>query len=199
MPARADAGSMERSSRRPVGFVTILRYTAAISQRVRANARPAQLEEETVEPKIASRPAFTVAGLMHRGGANGGEIAALWRRFSARMGELQSVVEPEVAYGVMTNYDEATGEFDYVAASQVSEDAALPAGFVAVPVPAGEWAVFTTTMPDLAQTYPSIYDVWLPQSGYQRRPVPEFELYGPSFDPDDPACEFEIYIPIVKG
>ncbi len=152
-----------------------------------------------MEPKIVSRPAFTVAGLVHRGAVDSEKIGALWGQFFARMGELQPVVEPDVAYGVMANYDEATGEFDYIAAAQVPEGKILPAGFVEVPVPASEWAVFTTTMPDLGQTYPYIYGTWLPKSGYQHRPAPEFELYGPSFDPANPACEFEIYIPIMKG
>jgi AraC family transcriptional regulator len=152
-----------------------------------------------MEPKIVSRPAFTVAGLVHRGTADGEKIAALWGQFGARMGELQPVIEPDVAYGVMANYCEDTGEFDYVAASQVSSGEGLPAGFIAVPVPESNWAVFTTTIPEMGKVYPYIYGTWLPQSGYQHGPAPEFESYGPGFDPADPTCECEIYIPIVKA
>jgi len=93
-----------------------------------------------MEPRILSRPAFTVAGLMHRGAVDGEKIAALWGQFGTRMGELQPVIEPDVTYGVMANYDEATGEFDYVAASQVSNADALPRGFVPVAFPASDWA-----------------------------------------------------------
>ena len=152
-----------------------------------------------MEPKIVSRPAFTVAGLVHRGPVDGEKIAALWGQFGARMGELQPVIEPDVTYGVMANYCEDSGEFDYIAASQVPNDKGLPEGFVPVEIPAGDWAVFTTTIPEMGQTYPYIYGTWLPQSGYQHGPAPEFELYGPGFDPVNPACELEIYVPVVKG
>ena len=82
-----------------------------------------------MEPRILSRPAFTVAGLVHRGTVDGEKIGALWGRYFQRMGEVQQVVEPNVAYGVMANYDEASGEFDYIAACQVASREDLPAGF----------------------------------------------------------------------
>ncbi len=59
-----------------------------------------------MEPRIVSRPAFTVAGLVHRGQVDGQKIGALWVRFFERIGELRNVVEPGTAYGVMANYDE---------------------------------------------------------------------------------------------
>ncbi len=152
-----------------------------------------------MEPKLVSREAFTVAGLLHRGQADGAKYGALWGQFFARIGELQNVVDPHCAYGVMANYDEASGEFDYVAACEVASGEGLPAGFEAVAVPAADWAVFPTSMGELAQTYPYIYSTWLPNSGYQHGPAPEFELYGETFDPANPASPFEIYIPVVKA
>jgi AraC family transcriptional regulator len=152
-----------------------------------------------MEPRIVSRPAFTVAGLVHHGIVDGEKLGALWGKFFARKAELKHEVEPDRTYGVMANYDEASNEFDYIAASQVESCEDLPAGFLSLEVPAAEWAVFTTTMPDLPQTYPYIYSTWLPQSGYQHAPAPEFELYGETFDPSDPASQFEIYIPVVKA
>ena len=152
-----------------------------------------------MEPRFVSRPAFTVAGLLHHGAIDSEKIGALWGRFFERIGELQHVVEPHFAYGVMANYDQATGEFDYIAACQVASGEGLPQGFVPVAVPAADWAVFTTTMSEMPQTYPYIYSTWLPQSGYQHGPAPEFELYGETFDPANPASPFEIYIPVVKA
>jgi AraC family transcriptional regulator len=152
-----------------------------------------------MEPRIVSRQAFRVAGLVHRGKADGEKLGALWGGFFARKGELQHQIEPNVAYGVMANYDEASGEFDYIAACQVASGDGLPSGFVCVDVPAANWAVFTTTMPEMTQTYPFIYSTWLPGSGYQHAPAPEFELYGETFDPANPASKFDIYIPIVKA
>lgn len=152
-----------------------------------------------MEPTVVSREGFTVAGLLHRGQADGEKLSALWGRFFQRIGELQNVVEPNRAYGIMANYDEATGEFDYIASCRVASGEGLPADFVPVTVPDAHWAVFTTTMPGMAQTYPYIYSTWLPNSGYRHAPAPEFELYGETFDPTDPAATFEIYIPVVKA
>jgi AraC family transcriptional regulator len=54
-------------------------------------------------------------------------------------------------------------------------------------------------MAEMPQTYPYIYNTWLPQSGYRHGQAPEFELYGETFDPANPASAFEIYIPVVKA
>lgn len=152
-----------------------------------------------MEPKIVSKAAFTVAGLVHRGVADSQKMSELWGRFFARYPELQGLVTGEAGYGVMANYDETTQEFDYIAGMEVAAGAGLPEGFVAVPIPAGEWAVFTTTIPEMGQTYPFIYGTWLPQSGYAHGPAPEYEWYGPAFDPSKPESPVDIYIPIVKA
>jgi AraC family transcriptional regulator len=153
-----------------------------------------------VEPKIVAKEAFTVAGLVYRGTVDGEKLAALWRQFGERMHELQNVIRPNVCYGVMANYDESTGEFDYIAASQVAGVDGQPPGFTWLTLPAADWAVFTTTMAGMPQTYPYIYGTWLPASGYQHGPAPEFELYdGEHFDPENPSSALEIYIPVVRA
>ena len=152
-----------------------------------------------MEPKIITQDAFTVAGLAHRGTTDANKISELWGKFFARVGELRGVVEAEVAYGVMANLDEASGEYDYIAAMRVTDRGNLPAGFVAVDFPPCQWAVFTTTIPEMSQAYPYIYSEWLPESGYQHGPAPEYELYGPAFDPAKPESPVDIYIPIVKA
>lgn len=152
-----------------------------------------------MEPKIIRKQGFTLAGLAYRGTTDSQKISELWGKFFARIGELQGVIEPNVAYGVMANFDEASGEYDYIAAAQVASGDNLPSGFVATPIPPCEWAVFTTTIPRMGQDYPIIYGTWLPQSGYQHGPAPEFELYGPEFDPAKPDSPVEIWVPVVKA
>jgi AraC family transcriptional regulator len=152
-----------------------------------------------MEPKIIRKEGFTLAGLAHRGTTDAGKIGELWGKFFARVGELQGVIDPEVAYGVMRDFDEASGEYDYIAAVRVASGENLPAGFVAAPIPPCAWAVFTSTIPDMAQDYPYIYGTWLPASGYQHGPAPEFELYGPEFDPSKPESPVDIYVPVVKA
>ncbi|MFQ5595889.1 MAG: WYL domain-containing protein, partial [Anaerolineae bacterium] len=159
---------------------------------------PDKKEESRMESKIVSRPAFTVAGMKYRGKPLSDEIPELWGAFMQRMGELKHVVNPTTAYGVCDNFDESTGEFDYIAAYEVDSGADVPEGMVSVDLPAQTYAVFTCTLPTIGDTFQSIYQEWLPQSGYQRAPGPEFELYDEHFDPNNPVSELYVYIPVDK-
>ena len=57
-------------------------------------------------------------------------------------------------------------------------------------------AVFTTTLPQIGETFRNAYHTWLPQAGHQPTGGPEFERYDERFDPQDPGSEFDLYIPI---
>jgi AraC family transcriptional regulator len=78
----------------------------------------------------------------------------------------------------------------------VSSAENVPEGMACFEVPGGKYAVFTTTLPKLGETFQYAYSTWLPQSGYQHADGPDFELYGEYFNPQDPESEFEVYIPI---
>ncbi len=150
-----------------------------------------------MEPKIVQREAFAVAGLELR--CRMGEpdaIPQLWQRSFAHMNEIQGLTEPGISYGVMYNYDEATEAWDYLAGYAVDADAPLPEGMTRKEIPAQRYAVFTCTMPTIQETYDAIYQEWLPQSGYEHAPTPEFERYGQSFNPNDPTSQFEIFVPL---
>ncbi len=75
-----------------------------------------------MQPQIVSKPAFAVVGLKYRGKADGDNLKNLWNQFGPRMADIKEAVKPDVCYGVMGNYDEATGEFDYVAGCEVKND-----------------------------------------------------------------------------
>jgi AraC family transcriptional regulator len=149
-----------------------------------------------MEPKIVSRPAFTVIGMKYRGKNENKEIPQMWDRFIPRTGEIKHKVNPHVAYGVMGNYDESSGEFDYVAGFEVESSADIPEGMVSWQVPAQTYAVFTCTLPTLIEAFQRVYQTWLPQSGYRRADGPEFELYDEKFNPEDGRLEMYIYIPV---
>lgn len=149
-----------------------------------------------MEPKIVERSAFTVAGLKYHGNNKNNEIPQLWGQFGQRAGDIKNVVNPHVAYGVMGNFDEESQEFDYIAGMEVEEGADVPQGMAHWHVPSQTYAVFTGTLPNLMETYKYIYETWLPQSGHRHTNGPEFEFYDKTFDPEDPASELEIYIPI---
>ncbi len=152
-----------------------------------------------MEPQIVQKDGFSTIGMKSRCFMDQpNNIPQLWGELMGRMGEIEGIVEEGVSYGLMTNYDEASGGWDYIAAFSVEAAAPIPAGMEKTDIPAATYAVFTCTMPTIQETYDMIYQQWLPQSGYAHAPSPEFELYGPTFDANNPAAQFEIYIPIQK-
>lgn len=152
-----------------------------------------------MEAQIVQRPAFSVAGILYHGKNEHNEIPQLWDQFWPRHAELQSVVEPQVSYGLCDHVDERTGEFDYVAGMQVAPDALLPVGMVKWEIPALTYAVFTTTLPKIGPTFDAIYREWMPNSEYHRTAGPDVELYTAEFDPNAPDSTFYLYIPVEKS
>jgi AraC family transcriptional regulator len=149
-----------------------------------------------MEPKVMDREGFTVIGMKYRGKNENNEIPQLWQELGPRVEEIKNMVGAQVAYGICANTDMATGEFDYIAGFEVSSAEALPEGMVSFEVPGGRYALFTTTLPKIGETFHNAYQAWLPQAGYQPTGGPEFELYDERFDPQDPDSTFELYIPI---
>ncbi|MBU7036422.1 MAG: AraC family transcriptional regulator [Theionarchaea archaeon] len=149
-----------------------------------------------MEPEIKSKPAFTVVGIKCRGKNENNEIPQLWFKLGPRMNEIKHRVGP--AYGVMDNYDEGSGTFDYIAGIEVDSSADIPEGMVSIDVPEQTYAVFTTTLPTLVETYQRVCKTWLPQSDYKRVHGPEFELYDATFNPADETSELYVYIPVTK-
>lgn len=149
-----------------------------------------------MEPEIKSKPAFTVVGMKYRGKNKDKEIPQLWFKFGPRMNEIKRRIGP--AYGVTDNYNEESGEFDYVAGIEVDSSADIPEGMVSIDVPEQTYAVFTSTLPKLFETYHQFYESWLPQSGYNRADGPELELYDETFNPADENSVLYIYIPVMR-
>jgi len=51
---------------------------------------------------------------------------------------------------------------------------------------------------DVHHTWTTIWNRWFPDSGKQHADAPDFERYGPEFDPRTGLGGFEIWVPI-KG
>ena len=151
-----------------------------------------------MQPQFVTKPAFTVVGMLIHTKPMTAEIPQLWQQFSLRMGEVQYVVEPRVSYGLMDHFDQELGRLDYMAGAAVSQAVDLPAGMTRWNVPENTYAVFETTLPNIGETFGTIYNSWLPTSGYQHVAAPYFERYGETFDPDDPTSKLSIYIPVEK-
>jgi len=151
-----------------------------------------------MQHKIINLPTFTMVGKLYRGTNENNEIALMWREYGPHMQQVKNVVDPHVSYGVMDNFDATTREFDYIAAQQVSQVEDLPQGVVSWQIPQQTYAVFSTTLPSLREVFDKIYHEWLPNSGYERAPGPEFERYDERFDPSEIHSELDLFIPVQK-
>lgn len=154
-----------------------------------------QQNVETPELQLIAKPAFTVVGLRIGTKPKSAEIPALWDTFAPRIGEVQHPAEPQVSYGLMSNFSE--NAMDYTAGISVTDAADLPAGMTRWDVPENTYAVFETTLATIPQTFDYIFAKWLPGSGYQQKDDVYLERYGETFSPDDNPV-LSIYIPVVK-
>ena len=151
-----------------------------------------------MEPKIESKNAFTVVGMKYRGKPEKDEIPALWRQFVPRIGEIKNLTGSHASFGgfgVMDNYDESTGQFDYVSAVEVTTAEDIPEGMMSWEIPAHKYAVLEFNFSEIHQAFKKIY-AWLPESGNKRAVGPEFEYYPPGFESSEPDSPMFIYIPI---
>jgi AraC family transcriptional regulator len=163
------------------------------------------LEEKEMEPKIITKPAFTMVGIRYFGKNEHGEIPELWEVFNQRMTELKGLPNEtgEAAIGLcITPEDDPTdGSFEYTAGLIVHKGEDVPDGFVVRHVPEHTYAVFAHKgdLPSLSKTYEYIYETWLPQSGYELAAKLDFEYYNEDFKDFAPDSVFYIYIPIKKA
>jgi len=151
-----------------------------------------------MEPQIVTKPAMTLVGVQAHGKLEGLDLKGLWSEFGPRMAEIKGG-DLRVCYGAMDHYDEATGEFDYLAACEVRGVDAVPSGMASWNVPAQTYVVYSCTLPQIGEGWQTIYQQWLPASGYRRAAGPEFELYDEKFNPQDPASVLYICVPIVSA
>lgn len=162
------------------------------------------LEVKKMEPKIITKPAFTVVGLPYFGKNENQEIHELWNEFNRRMAQTGGIKNEtgEAAIGLCITPDVETtaGVFEYVAGLPVSKVEDVPEGFVVRQVPEYTYAVFAHKgdLASLHKTYEYIYETWLPQSGYQLAAKIDFEYYNEDFKDFAPESVFYIYIPIKK-
>lgn len=156
-------------------------------------------ESKIMRPKIVTKPAFKTVGISYIGKNQSGEIPQMWDVFNSRYNQIPAI--NDICYGLCFSNaaGAAEGEFEYVAATEVSDDKNIPEGMVYREVPEYKYAVFTHhgKLDRLGETYEYIYNTWLPQSGLKVHPDHyDMELYDQRFNPDSDDSEFDIYIAI---
>ena len=190
----ADAGAD------PSSFVTELQFPV---QLISTFAITGQQEGHLMEPRIITKPAFTVIGLPftgfitaapYEGGAENNEIGVVWDQFNARCGEIQHICGP--AYGLCFGIPNEEEPW-YIAGFEVSGVEELPTGMMSMTVPAQRYAVFPCTLGTIGATYRTITEEWQPRTGHEHADAPDFELYDEEPGPGDPKdMKLSIYWPI---
>ena len=126
-------------------------------------------------------------------------IPALWQAFIPYIGNIPGQVGG-VTYGVCCNPD-ADGSFEYIAGVEVKSRDRLPASFRCVELEPQRYAVFEHSghISTLHQTFYSIWNGWLPTSGFTAVDAPEFERYSEDYDPVTGTGVLEIWLPVEKS
>ncbi|WP_175965401.1 AraC family transcriptional regulator [Burkholderia sp. BCC0322] len=123
-------------------------------------------------------------------------IPALWQAFIPYIGTIPGQVDC-VTYGVCCNPD-ADGSFEYIAGVEVTSRDRLTAPLRCVELEPQRYAVFEHGghVSTLHQTFYSIWNGWLPTSGFNAVDAPEFERYSADYDPVTGAGVLEIWLPV---
>ncbi len=156
-----------------------------------------QQKEKSMEPKIVTKPAFTIVGMRYQGLNKNNEIKAMWDQFLPRMNEVKNRINRETSYGLCSALENVPeGEFEYVSGVEVGTLSEIPEGMVARTAPAQKYAVFPCTLKTIGEAYAYAFQTWLPTSGYRPAGTPDFELYDADFDPESDDPILYVYIPI---
>jgi AraC family transcriptional regulator len=140
-----------------------------------------------------------IAGLSQRYTAEtSAGIPAQWRRFVPYPGHIPGQTG-RTTYGVLCNGDDA-GNTDYICGVEVSDFARVPLEMTRLRIPEHKYAVFTHRehISAIRRTWFTIFNKWLPESGYKLAEAPEFERYSDAFDPATGTGGCEIRIPVER-
>ena len=151
-------------------------------------------------PRIETLQPMLIVGLSERYNSETcANIPAQWQRFAAHIGHIPGQIG-RAGYGVICNSDEA-GNMEYISGVEVSDFSRVPAELSRLRIPEQSYAVFA--QPDhistIRQTWFTIWNEGLPESGHQSSGGPEIERYGEEFNPQTGTGGFEIWIPIRKS
>jgi AraC family transcriptional regulator len=150
-------------------------------------------------PRFENGPTLLIAGLSERySSETSAGIPAQWQRFAPHLGHIPGQIG-HVTFGVLCNSDDA-GNTEYISGVAVSDFARVPKELTRLRIPEQKYAVFShgEHISTIRRVWSTIWNKWLPDSGYKVAEGPEFERYPESFDPLTGAGGFEIWIPVKK-
>ena len=152
---------------------------------------------QLAEPRILSRGPFRVVGLAREFTCESSvAIQAQWERFLGELGAWKPNTR-DPAYGVRIGVGE---RFSYISGIETDGLCRAPYGWSRISVPGQTYAVFEHDdhVSSIRNVWSTIWNVWLAESSLVPADGPEFEMYGPNFNPADGTGGFEIWIPIER-
>ncbi|MFD1646633.1 GyrI-like domain-containing protein [Haloarchaeobius litoreus] len=147
------------------------------------------------DPRMVQRDGFTVVGLSTRATGET-DLGAHWSDFENRHRSYTDRIGSDEAYGVLFDFDSGTGSFTYLVGVEPSNETDVPSTLDRVEVPGGTYAVFTVPLDEVGTLMDYVYDEWFPSVTFERTDDPEFEYYGPDFDPRDAEATLDVYVPV---
>ena len=159
-----------------------------------------------LQPTFRSKAAFKIVGVERYTGEGISAIQDAWDEFGKRIPEIAHRVLPLGVYGFedySRDFVMTPGEFPkfyYIAALEVDSLDDIPPGMVGRDVPAANYATFRYQGPvaGISAFFRSIYDEWLPASGYQLDPQVNADFERPQPHGDNGEADEEIWLPIAK-
>ncbi|MFD7702767.1 GyrI-like domain-containing protein [Streptomyces caelestis] len=157
--------------------------------------------------RLVDKPDFTVVGLKTRvplvhTGPNQAIIdfvRGIGPRTLERLEKL-SDQEPRGIVAVCDDLDPSRAEGTELDYHQgVITTAAAPEGTTALSVPAGTWAVFTTSGPApqaIQELWRDVFTQWFPSNPYRGRPGPE--ILRTTLSPDGTEADAELWLPVER-
>jgi AraC family transcriptional regulator len=149
------------------------------------------------QPRFEDGRVILVAGLGERYAFDTNQgIPFLWQRFVPYIGHIERQVGL-ATYGVCCNMD-GNGSFEYIAGVEVRDFSELPQELRRIRIPQQRYAVFRHRdhISTIRSTVYTIWNKWLPQSGYTLADSPDYELYGDDFNGHTGTGRIEIWLPI---
>lgn len=161
----------------------------------------ATLNPKLAGPRIEDRKALKLAGLIKTFAMKDiGSIPSLWQQFNAVQGAITHTGPERRYFGSSLAFSEEKG-CDYMAALEVTDVADQPKEIQTTTIPAATYAVFTQPghITLMRPTIMSIWQDWLPTSGYVAAEAPLIEYYPPQFDGMTGNGGFEVWLPVKKA
>lgn len=123
-------------------------------------------------------------------------IPAQWGAYNEADNRVDGAV-PDDYYGVVFNYSEDGGTFDYLCGQEVPAGVALPAGFGTVSA-SGAYARFVSKghISTMSAAWGEIFGDWLTRPAFRPRPGASVEYYPPEFDGMTGEGGYEIWVAV---